>query len=167
MTDPSTDERLLDAEHDIQARLGDRPIDFESMHAIANIYRAAAAVRRHAERDVLAGANLSWGGFVILWVLWVWDEMETAQLAAECDLAKGTLTGMVSTLEKQGLVTRARVESDRRRVTVALTPAGEDLIEDLFPRFNQFEVRMSDGLGTDEKRELARLLRIVINNAAD
>ena len=56
MTDPSTDERLLDAERDIQARLGDRPIDFESMHAIANIYRAASAVRRHAERDVLARA---------------------------------------------------------------------------------------------------------------
>lgn len=167
MTDSSTDERLLDAERDIQARLGDRPVDFESMHAIANIYRAAAAVRRHAERDILAEANLSWGGFVILWVLWVWGEMETAQLAAECDLAKGTLTGMVSTLEKQGLVERARVEADRRRVTVALTSDGEDLIEDLFPRFNQFEVRMSDGLSTDEKRELARLLRIVINNADD
>ena len=59
------------------------------------------------------------------------------------------------------------MEADRRRVTVALTPAGEDLIEDLFPRFNQFEVRMSDGLSADEKRELARLLRIVINNASD
>ena len=136
MTDHTTEERLLDAERDIQARLGDRPIDFESMHAIANIYRAAAAVRRHAERDVLAEANLSWGGFVILWVLWVWDEMETAQLAAECDLAKGTLTGMVSTLEKQGLVNRARVESDRRRVTVSLTPAGELFAEELFNGFD-------------------------------
>ena len=74
---------------------------------------------------------------------------------------------MVSTLEKQGLVTRTRVETDRRRVTVSLTKAGEALIEDLFPRFNQFEVLMSDGLTPDEKRELARLLRIVINNAAD
>ena len=99
---PPPSERLLDAEVDIQARLGDEPLDFDSMQAISNIYRAAAAVRRRAEREVLAEAGLSWGGFTILWVLWVWGEMEAAQLASECDLAKGTLTGMVTTLEKQG-----------------------------------------------------------------
>ena len=121
-SDPAPDERLLDAEVDIQARLGNQPLDFDSMQAISNIYRAAAAVRRRAEREVLADAGLSWGGFTILWVLWVWGEMEAAQLASECDLAKGTLTGMVSTLEKQGRVERTRMESDRRRVTVALTP---------------------------------------------
>ncbi len=166
MTDPA-DDRLLDAERDIQARLGDHPLDFVSLQAISNIYRAASAVRRRAERDILADANLSWGGFTILWVLWVWGEMETARLAAECDLAKGTLTGMVSTLEKQGLVQRERVEADRRRVTVTLTPDGLELIEDLFPRFNAFEGTMSTGMTEDQKRDLARLLRIVTTNADD
>ena len=164
MTD-TPDDRLLDAERDIQARLGDHPLDFVSLQAISNIYRAASAVRRRAEREVLADANLSWGGFTILWVLWVWGEMETARLASECDLAKGTLTGMVSTLEKQGLVARARVEADRRRVTVALTPDGLELIEDLFPRFNAFEGKMSGGMTDDQKRDLARFLRIVTTNA--
>ena len=159
------DERLLDAERDIQARLGDQPLDFDSLQAISNIYRAAAAVRRRAERDVLADARLSWGGFTILWVLWVWGEMETARLAAECDLAKGTLTGMVSTLEKQRLVARTRVETDRRRVTVTLTSDGLQLIEELFPTFNGFEAEMAAGLDAGEKRELARLLRKVITNA--
>lgn len=159
------DEWLLEAEREIQLRLGDQPLDFVSLQAISNIYRAAAAVRRRAERDVLADANLSWGGFTILWVLWVWGEMETARLAAECDLAKGTLTGMVSTLEKQGLVGRERVEADRRRVTVALTPDGLTLIEELFPRFNRFEGNMTIGMTEAEQRELARLLRIVTTNA--
>ena len=86
-------------------------------------------------------------------------------MAAECDLAKGTLTGMVSTLEKQGFVERTRVETDRRRVTVTLTPAGLDLIEDLFPRFNAFEGAMSAGMTEPEKHELARLLRLVTTNA--
>lgn len=164
MTSPP-EERLLDAERDIQARLGDQPLDFVSLQAISNIYRAAAAVRRRAEREVLADANLSWGGFTILWVLWVWGEMETARLAGECDLAKGTLTGMVSTLEKQGLVGRERVEEDRRRVTVTLTPDGLELIERLFPRFNRFEGNMTVGMTETEQRELARLLRIVTTNA--
>jgi len=163
---PTIDAALLQAEQDIRARLGDHALDFDSLHAISNIYRAASAVRRRAEREVLAGYNLSWGGFTILWVLWVWGEMETAQLAAECDLAKGTLTGMVSTLEKQGLVDRERVAADRRRVTVALTQSGLNTIETVFPEFNAFEAAMSGGLTVDEKRELARLLRLVTNNAS-
>ncbi len=161
------DDRLLDAERDIRARLGDQPLDFDSLHAISNIYRAATAVRRRAEREVLAEHSLSWGGFTILWVLWVWGEMETARLAAECDTAKGTLTGMVSTLERQGLVARERVESDRRRVTVALTPAGLALITDLFPAFNDYEAEMAAGLTRAEKNELARLLRVVTRNAGE
>jgi DNA-binding MarR family transcriptional regulator len=135
------------------------------MQAISNIYRAAAAVRRRAERTVLAEQNLSWGGFTALWVLWVWGEMETAQLAGECDLAKGTLTGLLGTLERQDLVRRDRVESDRRRVMVSLTDVGLATIEDVFPRFNQFETEMAGGLSGPDKDELARLLRGVINNA--
>ena len=119
-----------------------------------------------AEREVLSDYNLSFGGFTILWVLWVWDDMEAARLAHECNLAKGTLTGMVTTLEKQGLVERTRVESDRRRVTVKLTPQGTNTIDELFPRFNKFEGAMSNNLTVDEKRELARLLRLVITGTA-
>jgi DNA-binding MarR family transcriptional regulator len=161
------DERgLLRVEHDIQERLRDEPLDFASLLAVSNIYRAASAVRRRAEREVLSEAGLSWGGFTILWVLWIWGEMETSRLAAECDLAKGTLTGMLTTLEKQDLVHRRRVSSDRRRVTVALTPPGDATIAELFPRFNGFEGHMTAGLSEGQKADLARLLRVVITNAA-
>lgn len=159
------DEDFLAAERDIRERLGDRELDFDSLHAISNIYRAATAVRRRAEREVLAQHNLSWGGFTILWVLWVWGQMDTARLASECGLAKGTLTGMLTTLERQHLVEREQVKTDRRKVTVALTSDGLALIEDLFPRFNAYEVAMSEGLSPEEKREMARLLRKVISNA--
>jgi DNA-binding MarR family transcriptional regulator len=158
-------ERFLLAERDVQAKLGDQPLDFESMLAISNIYRAATAVRRRAERTMLAGYGLSWGGFTVLWVLWVWGEMETAQLSAECDLSKGTLTGVVTTLEKQSRVTRTRMPSDRRRVIVALTEHGTDTIQTLFPVFNSFESTMTDGLTSSERQELARLLRTVVRNA--
>ena len=157
--------RLLDAERRIQARLGDRPLDFDSMLAVSNIYRAATAVRRRAEHGVLSQFGLSWGGFTTLWVLWVWGEMRTADLAEECDLSKATLTGVVKTLEKRGFVERKQVESDRRRVTVALTDAGLDTIERLFPRFNVYEGEMVRELSTDEKQALAELLRRVIVEA--
>ncbi len=162
-----TDDDLLAAEREVQARLGDRPLDFGSLDAISNLYRAAAAVRRRAEAGVLAEQNLSFGGFTILWVLWVWGEMETARLAEECGLAKGTLTGMATTLEKRGLLQRHPIATDRRRVLVTLTPDGEALIDDLFPRFNHFETAVTSALSSDEKRELARLLRLVTTTATE
>lgn len=161
-TDPAD---LSRAEQDIRDRLDNQELDFVALQAISNIYRAASAVRRRAERDLLTEVGLSWGGFTILWVLWVWGEMETARLATECDLAKGTLTGMLTTLEKQGLVERHRVAEDRRRVSVALTGDGVDLIEDLFPRFNSFERSMTRGLTADQQLDLARHLRAVTTNA--
>jgi DNA-binding MarR family transcriptional regulator len=165
MQEPDVIEKMLDAERDVQARLGDRPLDFEANRAISNIYRAAAAVRRQAERELLKDYGLSWGGFSILWVLWVWGEMETATLANECDLAKGTLTGMLTTLEKRELVERTRSENDGRRVLVNATHAGTKMIDELFPRFNALEVGLVHGLTDADSMELSRLLRLVITNA--
>lgn len=160
-------EDFLDAEKLVQERLGDHPLDFPSLDAISNIYRAAAAVSRRAERTVLADYRLSWGGFTILWVLWVWGEMETAQLAAECGIAKGTLTGMLTTLETRNLVERSRAADDKRRMLVELTSDGTEMIAELFPRFNAYETQMSEGLTEEEKVNLARSLRTVIHNATD
>ncbi len=165
MDTPTPREQRLKAEHDIEARLRDAGRDFPSMHAIANIYRAAAEVRRNAERDVLAMENLSWGGFTILWVLWIWGSMETNLLATECDLAKGTLTGMLGTLGKRGLIERARMDRDRRRVIVSLTPTGVSTIERVAPAFNDFEAKMTVCLDDGQKNSLSELLRVVIHNA--
>ena len=129
-------EVVLEAERDIRARLGDRALDFEAMLAVSNIYRAANAVRNRMEREVLGPEGLSWGGFTILFVLWVWGERETGQLAEDCGLAKGTLSGMLSTLEKGGLVERSRHAEDGRRVMVTLLEGGRDTIEPVFPEFN-------------------------------
>lgn len=158
----SDDRNLLANERDILAAIGDRPFDFASMEAMSNIYRAAAAIRRRAEQGVLREAGLSWGGFTTMWVLWIWGEMETGHLATECDLSKGTLTGILNTLERRELVTRIRMESDRRRMLVRLTRAGSSLIEALSPRFNAFETAATSSLSTDEKRQLASLLRSII-----
>ena len=157
-------ERLA-AELDVARRLEDLDVDTTATAAVSNIYRAAASVRRRGEREVLAPVNLTWGGFTILWVLWIWGDMETGQLAAECDLAKGTLSGMLTTLEKRDLVQRVPVAEDRRRVVVELLDAGRSLIEDVFPRFNSYETEVTSDLTEEEARELARLLRKVITRS--
>lgn len=154
-------EVVLEAERDITEALGDRPFDFEALMAVSNIYRAANAVRNRMEREVLTPAGLSWGGFTILFVLWVWGERETGELAHDCGLAKGTLSGMLRTLESNGLVQRSRHPVDGRRVLVSLSAAGRDRIEEVFPDFNARETEFTAHLSAEERQEMARLLRTV------
>jgi DNA-binding MarR family transcriptional regulator len=163
----STDGReLLRVEEDVVARLRDAGIelevDFTSMAAVANVFRVASAARNHLERTVLAPAGLSFTAFTVMWVLWVWGEMEFRDLAVDTGVAKGTLTGVLTTLEARELVARHRHARDRRLMLVSCTPAGEKLMSGLFPRFNDGESRLVSGLTAADARRLAQLLRKVL-----
>ena len=153
---------LVRAEHDIRNRIGNEPLDFATMAAVSNIYRAANVVRNHMERKVLANEDLSWAAFTVLFVLWIWGEQQTRDLAAEAGVTKGTLTGVLKTLEKRGLARRRAHESDGRLVLVSLEPKGRGVIERLFPAFNMGEAFVSASLSDREKNQLASLLRTII-----
>jgi MarR family transcriptional regulator, organic hydroperoxide resistance regulator len=155
-----SEECLNDREQAVAARVGElHEIDFVATHAVSNIYRVASAVRNHMEREVLSVDGLSWTGFTALFVLWVWGPQEARHLAQECGVSKGTLTGVVTTLETKGLITRSSHPEDGRLVLVGLTRSGRSIIERLFPRFNQHEAAVASGLTNPEQHELARLLR--------
>lgn len=150
---------VLQAEKDIRARLKGQHFDFTAMSAISNVYRAGTAVRNHMERTVLAEYDLSWVAFTVLWVLWIWGIQETGHVAEEAGVTKGTLTGVIKTLQGRKLIKRLPHHDDRRRVSLSLTAQGTSLIEDLFPSFNRHEREAVGGLTPTEQRELARLLR--------
>jgi DNA-binding MarR family transcriptional regulator len=84
-------------------------------------------------------------------------------VAEEAGVTKGTLTGVIKTLQSRKLIRRLPHRDDRRRVSIELTAAGEHLIETLFPKFNQHERVAVGALTPTEQRELARLLRKVTN----
>jgi MarR family transcriptional regulator, organic hydroperoxide resistance regulator len=150
------------AERDIRARLEDHDLDFSAMSAVSNIYRTGSAIRNHMERELLARYDLSWVAFTVLWVLWIWGEQETGHVAAEAGITKGTLTGVMKTLQARKLIRRIPHRDDRRRVSIGLSKAGERLIERVFPEFNRHETLAVSALSDAEQSELARLLRLVL-----
>jgi DNA-binding MarR family transcriptional regulator len=150
------------AEQDIRGRLSDHELDFTAMSAVSNIYRSGSAIRNHMERSVLSEYDLSWAAFTVLWVLWIWGAQETGHVASEAGITKGTLSGVIKTLQSRRLIRRLPHRDDRRRVSIALTKAGERLIEALFPQFNRHETLAVGALTLTEQQELARLLRLVL-----
>jgi DNA-binding MarR family transcriptional regulator len=82
-------------------------------------------------------------------------------VAAEAGITKGTLTGVMKTLQARKLIRRIPHRDDRRRVSIGLTKAGLRLIETVFPQFNERETLAVSALSKGEQMELARLLRLV------
>jgi DNA-binding MarR family transcriptional regulator len=132
------------------------------MAVASNLFRAANAVRNHLERTVLSKSELTWTAFVVLWVTWIWEPIETREIAAEAGFSKATLSGVLTTLEGRGLVTRSRDKSDGRLVLVELTPSGRRLMKRLFPEFNTEERHVSRHLDRSRKQQAASVLRDLI-----
>ncbi|MEU6541404.1 MarR family transcriptional regulator [Streptomyces sp. NPDC047000] len=153
---------ITEAEKLAEAKLGGIPVRREQMAAVANIYRAAAAVRQHLENSVLRDSDLTWTAFLVLWVVWVWGESETRHVAEEAGISKGTLTGVSRTLESRGLLRRTGHPTDGRLVLLALTEEGEEFMGRVFPAFNEEEAFVTARLTGPECRELAGLLRRVV-----
>ncbi|KRD09238.1 MULTISPECIES: MarR family winged helix-turn-helix transcriptional regulator [unclassified Streptomyces] len=158
---------IAEAEKLAEAKLGGIPLRREQMAVVANIYRAASAVRQHLENSVLRGSDLTWTAFVVLWVVWVWGESETRHVAEEAGISKGTLTGVARTLEGRGLVRRAGHPADGRLVLLSLTDEGEALMRRLFPAFNEEEAFVAGRLSDEECRTVADGLRRVVRQVEE
>lgn len=159
----SGDHHTLDEiEAAVDARVSGLPVDLPALAAVSNLYRAAGAVRNRFERTVLAPHDLTWTAWVVLWVVWIWEDIETRHLAEEAGISKGTLTGVTQTLIGKGLVDRRRHPDDGRRVLVSLTPVGRDLMRELFPVFNAAETRVVEPLTDAEIRAFTTTLRKIV-----
>jgi DNA-binding MarR family transcriptional regulator len=158
-------ERTLEAtEQAVARRLGGLSVDMSAMAAVSNIYRATNAVRNHMERTVLGPHELTWTGWVVLWVIWIWGDVESRHVAAEAGITKGTLTGVMNTLIARGLIQRRTHPDDARRALLSLTRRGQHLMAELFPQFNAEEQRVTGDLPEEDVLRLARALRVIVKN---
>ncbi len=161
------DHELVEAERLVRAELGTLDLDFQALAAVSNIFRAATAVRNHMERGVLRQHRLSWSAFVVLFVLRVWGEQESRNLAAEAGITGGTLTGVLNTLQAKGYAERSPHPTDGRRMIVRTTESGRRVVNEIMPAFNKQEALVTRDLSDDEATRLAASLRTLLRTVAD
>ena len=152
---------LTETESAVAQKLDGLVLDFEAMAVASNLFRAANAVRNHMERTVLAPHDLTWTAFVVLWVVWIWEPIETRTIAAEGGFSKATLSGVMTTLEGRDLLTREKSTTDGRLVMVRLTPRGRRLMKKLFPKFNAEEKNVVSQIPKKQRGEAADMLRSI------
>ena len=82
----------------------------------------------------IASLGLTRGQFDVIITLGRTEGLRCTDIAQETLVTKGTLTGVLTRLEKKKLIQRTQNPHDRRGQIIRLTPAGEDLYEKIFPR---------------------------------
>jgi MarR family transcriptional regulator, 2-MHQ and catechol-resistance regulon repressor len=135
------------------------PGDPLAHRALDSLLRAESSVRRRLSSD-LEREGLSASGFSVLVVLTTaGGELPLRSLRHRLRTSKANATEVVSTLEARGFVRRTRLPEDRRAAVVALTLAGRDLVETLFPEHTARVGQAFAMLDDDEKRFLAEVCR--------
>ncbi len=107
--------------------------------------------------------DLSQGRFTVLMLLFEKPSgqphaLTPAQLAEQSGVTRATMTGLVDTLERDGMVTRRPDPVDRRQLSVELTPRGLEFLQSLLPEhFRRISALLSP-LDENERRTFVALL---------
>jgi MarR family 2-MHQ and catechol resistance regulon transcriptional repressor len=134
-----------------------RPIDPLAHRALEALLRAEAALSRRLAAD-LDRIGVSATGFAMLVLLTTaGGRLELRAIRRRLGASKATATEVLDTLERRSFVERTRLESDRRAVSVALTPAGHNLVTHAFPAHAERVREVFGGLDEAEKRQLAEI----------
>jgi DNA-binding MarR family transcriptional regulator len=76
-------------------------------------------------------------------------------------ITTASITSLIDTLEKRGLVTRSVASDDRRKQLVTLTSAGHEAVTDFLPKIVALQTAMTARLTEGEKQQLERLLDVI------
>jgi DNA-binding MarR family transcriptional regulator len=156
-------------------------LDPSAAEAYLHLLRTADEVFALADRQ-LTTHGISHGRFGVLMLLWRSSAPRTgdipitedpcgprtpAELADAAGVTRATMTGLVDTLERDGLVVREPDPSDRRMLLVHLTKKGENFLARFLPQhFRQVRETMA-ALSESERKTLVRLLGKIQQQAAN
>lgn len=135
-----------------------REVDLEVLTAALNLVRVANLLVGDLESHVHRPSGWTWAGFRVMFVVFVKQKAEPREVARLAGVSRASVSGVLNTLERDGLVVRERSSADRRIVTVRLTARGRRAAIDAFKKNHEVEKLWLASLSADETRALIGLL---------
>ncbi|MCV7079549.1 MarR family winged helix-turn-helix transcriptional regulator [Mycobacterium szulgai] len=135
--------------------------DEHSAAAIDCLGRRLTLAARNARQILdshLARAGTTYAGWSVLATLHQQGPLMQRELAQRLDIEGPTLTRQLERLERQGVVARRRVDSDRRVALVELTPSGQTMVSQLQEVVAVAAKEVGSGLTTEQLQQLGALL---------
>ena len=92
------------------------------------------------------------------------EESGLLQLSAGASIDASTLSRMIGTLAKQGLVVRTRRDGNQREVSIRLTEKGKEVTLQLIPKAQHFEEILAQKIGAVAHTQLCEQLIQIYHN---
>ena len=84
--------------------------------------------------------------------------VDLTQIQSHTYITKAAISKMFTSLEKKGYVIRETDKTNRRKITVEITPCGKDVIEDASQKANEVLDAVFTQFGADNTHQLISLL---------
>ena len=141
-------------------------LDAAALAPYLHLLRTAADVLAGLD-GYLAGHGLSQRRFFVLILLARHPEgLPVSALAAGTGVTCATMTGVLDTLVRDGLIARSASAQDRRQVVATATDKAADLLTAVLPGHYARVAATMGGLTVQEQAELSRLLGKIAAGAA-
>jgi len=114
--------------------------------------------------ETLAAEGMRKHHFTVLLTLDEYGASSQAELGRRLSIDRSDMAAVMADLERDGLVSRARDERDRRRNVVRLTAAGSATLERLGARIARAQEQLLEPLSAGERRQLEALLTQVLDH---
>jgi homoprotocatechuate degradation regulator HpaR len=118
-------------------------------------------------RDMLAETGITEQQWRVLRVLSEFGTLDSKTLADRSSLLFPSLTRIVATMRDKGLITQTRDEIDRRRQFIAITTAGQKIIDDNTDQAAKIVAGFKRNLGKQDYEQLLDLLGRLDPNSCD
>lgn len=109
-------------------------------------------------REMLAKSSITEQQWRVLRVLSEHGPLDSSTLADRSSLLFPSLTRIAQTMRGKGLITQTRDDADRRRQVIAITDAGQRIIDDNVGHAAEIVKGFKDLLGDDNYEQLLDLL---------
>lgn len=146
-------------------------LDPSACEVFLHLLRAGDEACRVVESH-LAEHGISQGRFMVLMLLLnkssnCPEPHTPAELADLSHVTRATMTGLVDTLERDGLVTREPDPKDRRMMAVNLTEKGRLLLQKILPQHFKRMAWLMSPFTESERKTFVGLLAKVLHRAAE
>ena len=140
------------------AKTLDPQVDLDVLSAALNIVRVSNLLVNDLESRVHRPSGWTWAGFRVMFVVFVTRTAEPRDVARLAGVSRASVSGVLNTLERDGLIVRERSSADGRIVTVHLTERGRLATVDAFKQNHHVEGEWLARLTRPELRTLVDLL---------
>ncbi|MEC5425241.1 MarR family transcriptional regulator [Virgibacillus sp. C22-A2] len=129
-----------------------------SLKVFVVLSRALQSIKKRVEEDIKC-LGLNPTEFSVLELIYSKGDQPIQKIGEKVLIASSSITYVVDKLEKKKLIERKPCPKDRRITFAAITEAGTELMNDVFPKHREAMQEICGGLDVKEKEVLIEQLK--------